>query len=169
MPRVVLDPLAEPQLVEHFQVETGTLFNPLQLDQLIVLLKKFHTLAQFGLDGFDGAQRGAAGGHIMAGGIDGIARDFSQGAASERIEQRHAFDFVVEQRYAHGGFRAFRRKNIQHVSPHPERATRKFEFVAFILHFCQALNGFALGNFFVFAQMQDHAVIVHRVAYPVYA
>ncbi len=169
MPRIVLDPLAEAQLVEHFQVETGALFNALQLDQLVVLLKKFHTLAQFGLDRFDGAQRRTAGGYIMAGRIDRITRDFSQRAPGKRIEQRHAFDFIVEQRYAHGGFRAFRRKDIQHVSPHPERPARKFEFVAFILHFGQTLNGFALGNFFVFAQMQDHAVIIHRVAYPVNA
>ncbi len=164
MPRIILDAFAEAQFIEHFQIETGALFDALQFHQLVVLLKKSDALPQFGLDSFDRPQRSASGRYIMAGRIDGITRHFFQRAPGEWIEQRHTFHFIVEQRYAHCGFRAFRRKYIQYVSPHPEGPAREFEFIALILHFDQTLYGLALGNFFMFAQMQDHAVIIHRVA-----
>jgi hypothetical protein len=55
MSRVVLDPLAESQFIEHFQIETGSLLNPLNLDQLVIRMKKFDTVAQLRLDGLDRA------------------------------------------------------------------------------------------------------------------
>jgi hypothetical protein len=40
MPGIVLDALAEADLVEHFEVETGALLDALRLDQAISALKK---------------------------------------------------------------------------------------------------------------------------------
>jgi hypothetical protein len=55
MSRIVLDPLAKPQLVEHLQIETGSLLDPLNLDQLVIRMKKFDTIAQLRLNGLDRA------------------------------------------------------------------------------------------------------------------
>jgi hypothetical protein len=55
MSRIVLDPLAKPQLVEHFQIETGSLLDPLNLNQLVIRMKKFDTVAQLRLNGLDRA------------------------------------------------------------------------------------------------------------------
>jgi hypothetical protein len=48
--RVVLDALAEAQLVEHFQVEAGALLDALALDQFLVGLEELDALAQLVLD-----------------------------------------------------------------------------------------------------------------------
>ena len=60
MPRIVLDALAEADLVEHFQIEFGPLLDALCLDQLIVPGEVIDPLTQLLLDRLDGAQHGVA-------------------------------------------------------------------------------------------------------------
>ena len=44
--RIILDPLAHADLLEHFHIVIGALGNPLGLQQLALFLKKFHPLGK---------------------------------------------------------------------------------------------------------------------------
>ena len=164
MPRVVLDALAEPQFVHHFQIEARPLLDALGLHQLAGLVVLLEALAQFDLDGLDGAQGGTARCDIVAGRVDGVTRHFLNQLSCQRVEQGQRFDFVVEQRDSQCRLRTFRRENVQHVPPHPERPAAKLEFVAFVLHLREPRYHVTLAHFLVLAQVQDHAVIIDGIA-----
>ena len=72
----------------------------LGLDQVAVVDEALGALAQFFLDGLDGAQHRVARRHIVRAGVDGEAWQLLANAAGQRIEQLEAFDFVIEQRQA---------------------------------------------------------------------
>ena len=55
--RVVLDALAEAQLVQHLEVEARALLDALRLDQLALALEELDALAQLDLDRLDRPQR----------------------------------------------------------------------------------------------------------------
>ncbi len=157
-------PLAEADLVEHLQVVAGALLDALRLDQFVLALKERDALGQLDLDGLDRVHHGAARRDVMAGRIDGVARHLLQDVAGERIEQRQRFHFVVEQGHAQRILVALRREDVDHVAAHAECAAREIDLVALVLHLDQALDHVALVHLFVMAQMQNHAVVIHRVA-----
>ncbi len=164
MPRVVFDTLAETQFIEHFQVEAGALFDALRLHQFAVRLEELDALAQFDLDRLDCLERGASRRHVMAGGIDGIARHLLVQVSGQRIEQGQRLHLVVEQRDAQRRFRAFRGEYVEHVAAHAEGPAPEVEFVALVLHLGQSADDIALALVLFLPEMQDHAVVVHRVA-----
>ena len=86
MPRVILDALAEPQLLQHLQVETRALLEALRLHQLHVLMEKFEPLAQFVLDGVDRAHHRIARRDVVRRRIDRKAQDFLPDPSGQRIE-----------------------------------------------------------------------------------
>ena len=67
MARVVLDALAEAELVEHLEVEAGALLDALRLDQLLFLVEELDALAQFRLDRLDGLEHRRPRRHVVAG------------------------------------------------------------------------------------------------------
>ena len=109
-------------------------------------------------------QRRLARRHVMAGGIHGVARHARLDMPGERIEQRQRFHLVVEQRHAQRVLAAFRREDVDHIAAHAEISPRKIHIVALVLHRHQALDHIALRHLLVLAQVQDHAVVIHRVA-----
>ena len=78
---VVFDAFAEAHFVEHFEVETGALFDALLLDGALFAGEKFDAFAQFFFDGLAGAQDGVARGNVVAGREDGVAADALDKAA----------------------------------------------------------------------------------------
>src|SRR5207247_8436432 len=68
--RVVLDALAEAKLRQHLEVEARALLDALRLDQAARLLEELDAAAQLRLDRLDGAQRGLARRHVVAGRIN---------------------------------------------------------------------------------------------------
>ena len=164
MARVVFDALAETQLDHHFQIEAGTLLEPLRLDQLVVGVIELQPFAQFDLDLLDGAQRGFARRHVMARREHGEARHLLQDLAGERIEQVQRLDHVVEQFDADRGLGVLRREDVDDVAAHAEHAALEFDVVALVLYLRQPPDDVALAHLLVLAQEQDHAVVVGRVA-----
>ena len=75
--RVVLDALAEAQLVQHLEVEVGALLQPLQLQELALLLEEVEPLAQLRLDGLDRPEHRLARRHVVALRVHREARDAS--------------------------------------------------------------------------------------------
>ncbi len=167
MARVVFDALAETQLGEHLQIEARALLDALSFQELALALEELDALAQLGLDGFDRPQRGAARSHVVAGRVHGIAWHLAEDVAGERVEQRQLLHLVVEQADPYSDFGVLRGKHVQYVPAHPERSAAEFQLVALILHLGQALDDLALAAALTAAQVQDHAVVVDRIADPV--
>ena len=167
MPRVVLDPLAEAHLGQHFQVEARALLDALRFERLSLLLEPVDPLAQLLLDRLDRAQRRRARRDVVARRIDREARDALQDVPGQRIEEMDRLHLVVEKGQAHGRLRVLRGEDIEDVAAHPEHPPPELDLVALVLHGDQALDGVTLGELLAFAQMQDHAVVVHRIADPV--
>ena len=163
-PRVILDAFAKTDLVQHFQIEPSTLFDTLRFQQFAFADELIDPFTQFLLDEFDGAQCRIARCDVMARRINREARQAPLDLAGERIEQIQAIHFVVEQTDTQGRLRVLRWKHVEHVAAHSKRAAFKFQFVALILHLRQALDDVALHDFFFLAYVQNHAVIVGRIA-----
>ncbi len=86
MTRIVFDAFGKTDFLHHLKVEAGALFQPLFLDQLVLLAEPFEPLAQFVLDGVDRAQHGGARRHVMRAGIDREARNLLPHAPGQWIE-----------------------------------------------------------------------------------
>jgi hypothetical protein len=87
---VVLDALAVAHLAEHLQVEAGALLQALRLHQLALVHELLQPPGQLQLDGLHRGQHLLARRHVVAGGVDGEARDLLLHAAGERVEQLQA-------------------------------------------------------------------------------
>ena len=85
----------------------------------------------------------------------------------QRIEKLQRLDFVIKQREPYRIFGVFRRKDIEHVAMHAKRSPAKVGVVALILHFGEALDRIALRQPVTLAQVQNHAVVLGRIAYAV--
>ncbi len=164
VPRIIFDPLAEAELVEHFEVEARALLDPLGLEELSRFLKVVDSLGELDLDRFDRPQRRRARRHIVARRIDGEARDPLAGVARERVEQGQTLDLVVDERDAQCGLGMLRGEDVEHVASHAERAALELELVSLVLHRHQARNDVALRHLLFLAHVKDHAVIVDRIA-----
>jgi hypothetical protein len=75
-----------------------------------------------------------------------------------------AIHLVVEQGHPHRRLGAFRREDVDHVPLHPEHAALELHLVAGVLHLGEPAQDGALVQALAHAQVQDHAVVVHRVA-----
>ena len=73
-------------------------------------------------------------------------------------------DLVVEQRDADRVLGVLGREDVDHVAAHAERAAAELDVVALVLHLGQALDRVALRDLVALAQVQDHAVVLGRVA-----
>ena len=73
-------------------------------------------------------------------------------------------DLVVEQRDAHRVLGVLRREDVEHVAAHAEHAAPELDVVALVLHLGQPLDRVALRELLALAQVQDHAVVLGRIA-----
>ena len=78
MSRVIFNPLAETDLIEHFQVKLGALLDTLRLDQFVIANEVIDALLQLLLDRLDGTQHGRPGCHVMRGREDREAQRLVQ-------------------------------------------------------------------------------------------
>ncbi len=119
---------------------------------------------QFDLDLLDCIEHLLSTCHVVARRENGEAADLLTDVAGQRIEKLQRLDLIVEQRDAQGIVGAFRGKNVEHVAVHAKRPPLELHIVALILHLGQPLDGIALRQLIALAQMQDHAVILGRIA-----
>ncbi len=162
--RVVLDAFAETELDQHLEVEARALLDPLRLDQAPGLLEEVDAAAQLGLDRLHRAQRGFAWRDVVAGRIDGKARHRVLDAPGERIEDFELLDRILVQGNSNRVFRVLRREHVDHVAAHAKRAAAEIELVALVLHRHQPRQHVALRHLLALAQVQDHAVVLRRIA-----
>ena len=96
MPRIVFDPLAEADFIEHFDIEFGALFQALSLHQLRFGKKCRPLYVEFFLDAFQRTQYRCSRRYIVAGWIHREARKTLADFTGQRIKQLKSFNFIIE-------------------------------------------------------------------------
>ena len=61
-------------------------------------------------------------------------------------------------------FAVFRREDVDHIASHAEVSALKIHIVALVLHLGKAFDRVLSRHLFVLAQVQNHAVVIHRIA-----
>ena len=164
MPRVVLDALAEAQLLQHLQIEERALLQALRLDELALGVEERQPVLQLGLDGVECAHDGGTWRDVVRGRIDDEARDLLADAPGERVEELQHLHLVVEHLDAQRQLGVLGREHVDGVAAHTEGAAREVGVVALVLHGHQLLEQVALCETVALAQHQPHLEVVGRVA-----
>ncbi len=162
--RVVLDALAVADLGHHLEVEARALLDALRLDQLHLADEEFLLLVQLDLDLVDRGEHLLPSRHVVRRREHREARDLLLQVAGQRVEELQRLDLVVEQRDADRVLGVLRREDVEHVAAHAEHAALELDVVARVLHLGQPLDRVALRHAVALLQVQDHAVVLGRVA-----
>ena len=162
--RVVFNPRAVAQLVHHFEVELRTLAQTLLFQQLVVLQQSLTPLRQFNFNLFHRLDDTLARGDVVGFGINGEARDRRLNMTGQRIEQRQALNFLIEQLNAQRDIVRLRREDINHLAAHAEGTALEGLIVAGVLQLGQAAQNSALVDNHADRQMQHHFQIQIRIA-----
>jgi len=131
--RVVLDAGAGAGRLHHFQIVERALFEPLRFQQASGGVKLIQPLAQLDLDAGHRLQQRRPRRHIVRVGVDFHEFQFVGLLAGERIELVDRFHLVAEQRHPPGAILVVRRKNLDGVAAHPERAAVEITGGALVL------------------------------------
>ena len=131
-PRVVLDPVAVAELLQHLEVVLGPLPDPVRLEQLPLRLEELDLLLELVLDLVDGALDRLARGHVLRRREDRQVLEACVDLAGERIEVRDLLDLVAEERDAVGRLHV-RRLHLDDVAAHAEAAAAEERVVARVL------------------------------------
>ncbi len=163
MARVILDPLAETELLHHFEIETSALLQPLRFEQLAGAIELLQALDQFQLDRLDRIQHHLARRHIVGLGEDiELVQAFAQ-LAGQGIELADALDLVVEQLDPDRLGLGIAGKDVDHLAAHPVGAAAQLEIVARVLHLGQPAQNHALLHHPPDLQRQAHLEKARRV------
>src|SRR5215472_19225868 len=92
------------------------------------------------------------------------ARELLLDVAGQRIEKLQGLDFVVEKRDADCVLGVLGRKDVDHVAVDTKGSAPELRIVALVLQLGQALDRVPLGQRVALPKVQDHAVILGRVA-----
>ena len=119
---VVLDALAEADLVDELQVVFRAHLEPLGLDELVLRLQPSDALCQLPPDGADGALPFLRGRDVLLDGEEEVACHALAHASRARIHQGDGVDFVAEELDAHHFAVALCRVDVHHIAAHTEPA-----------------------------------------------
>ena len=165
--RVVLDARAVTHLGHHLDIEQGALFQALRLYKLVPGAELDEPLPQLFLDLVENGQQSFPGRDVVRRREDGQARHPAKDLAGQRVEERQRLDLLVEELHPHGLAIGLRRKDVDHVAPHAERALAQVHLVARVLHVGQPPEQLALVEPVASHQVQHHLEVGLRVPQPV--
>ncbi|KFB74344.1 MAG: hypothetical protein AW09_000373 [Candidatus Accumulibacter phosphatis] len=163
MPGIVLDPLAETDLIEHFEVETGALLDALRLDQAIFGVEESNPLKEFALDRLDRPQHRFARGDVVRRWENREAQQPGLQMTGQGVEKLQAFDLVVEQRDPDRLFGVFSGEYVDGVAANAKGAAVKVGLIALVLHVGKAFDQLALTDAIADAHDQDHLAVLVAV------
>ena len=118
-PRVVLDPVAVAELLQHLEVVLRSLPDSVRLQQLVLRLEELDLLLELVADLADGALDRVLRGHVLRGREDRQVLEASVDLARKRVEVRDLLDLVAEEGDAVGRLHV-RRLHLDDVTAHPE-------------------------------------------------
>ena len=162
--RVVLDPLAVPDLLQHLEIEAGTLLQPLGLQQLVLGAQFVQPAGQLRADLVDRVHHRVARRDVVVLRIDGVARDAARHLPGQGIEARQGFDLVVEELDPHRLAFGLRRVDVDHVPAHPVGPPAKLQGSTGVLKLREAAQQLALVDPPTAHEVQHHGVKRFRVA-----
>ena len=131
--RVVLDPVAEAELLHHLEVVLGALPDPVRLEHLPLRLEHAHLLGSSSAR-MSSTARSIVGFEVtysVAGQIDEVV-ELREDLAGERVEVRDRLDLVAEERDPVRGLDV-RRLHLDDVALHAEAAAAEHRVVADVL------------------------------------
>ena len=131
--RVVLDPVAEAELLEHLEVVLGPLPQPVRLEVLALGLEPLRLLLELEADLVDRALDRLLLGHVVRRRPDRDVLDLVEDLAGERVEVGDRLDLVAEQLDPVGRLRVGG-VDLEHLALHPEAAAGEDRVVARVLH-----------------------------------
>ena len=129
---VVLDAVAEAQLLHHLQVEAGALVQALGLQELVMFPEPAHPFVQLGLDGGHGPAPRQVGGDVVGGGVDGDLFELAPGLAAQRVDLPDGLHRVAPEIDADGPVLFIGREDLHPVAPHPKSAPVEIDVVALV-------------------------------------
>ena len=132
VPGVVLDAVAEAQLLHHLQVEAGALLQALGLQEFVMLPEPAHPFVQLGLDGGHGPAPRQVGGDVMGGGVDRDLFELAQGLAAQGVDLPDGLHRIAPELDADGPVLFVGREDLHPVAPHPKGAPVKIDVVALV-------------------------------------
>ena len=162
--RIVLDAGAVAKLLHHFNVIVRALADALRLEELALLLERFHTRVALGADLADGALHLLVRRDVVRRGIDCHVAERADGRAGDDVDVRDAVNLVAEKLHAHGMIRGVGRKNVNRVAADAEHVARKGNVVAFVADVDELAHEFLRIALLAGAQGDDHVGVVDRVA-----
>ncbi len=131
--RIVLDAGAAAGRFHHLEVVDGALLEPLRLEQAPRGVELVEPPAQLLLDAGDRLDERRARRDIVRIGVDLDEVELVGLLPGERIELLDRLDLVAEQVHPPGAVLVVRRKHIDGVATHPERAAEEIASRAFVL------------------------------------
>ena len=162
--RIVLDAGAVAELLHHLNVIVRALADALRLEELTLLLERFHARVALGADLADGALHLFVRCDIVRRGIDRHVAERADGRAGDDVDVRDAVDLVAEKLHAHGMIRGVGRKNVDRVAADAEHIARKGNVVALVADVDELAHKLLRVALLAGAQGDDHVGVVDRVA-----
>ncbi len=159
---VVLDAGTEPDFFHHLDIVPGTLLQPLRFEQLALFLEDRKAFFKLALDILDRHP------HLLFAGDEVGRREdrdmlaFADDLAGQHVDLADPFDLVAEQFDADRMFFARSREDLDHVSPHPERAAHEVDIVALILDVHQTRQDALTRLLHADAQRQQQVAVLFR-------
>ena len=130
--RVVLDPVAEAELLHHLEVVLGALPDAVRLEHLALRLEQLDLLLELVADLLGGALDRRLRGHVLRRREDRQVVELAVDLAGERVEVRDLLDLVAEERDAVGRLHV-RGLDLDHVALDAEPAAAEQRVVARVL------------------------------------
>ena len=130
--RVVLDPGAEAELLEHLEVVLGALPQAVRLEHLPFELEHLHLLLELVPNLVDGPLDRRLRGDVLGRGPDGDVVELRVDLAGQRVEVADLLHLVAEERDVVGGL-GVRRLDLDDVALHAEAAAPERRVVARVL------------------------------------
>ncbi len=157
--RIVLDALAGAGGLEHLDVVTGALLQPLRFQKAPGAFQFGEALAHFLLDRLDRGVQRRPRRHIVRIGVDLHRLEVTGLLAGERIELGDRVDLVSEHRDAPGGILQVGGKDFDRVAAHAEGAPLKVHVAALVLLRDQVGQQLALVEPVADAHLEGHCRI----------
>jgi len=154
--RVVFYAAAVPDLLDHFQIETGTLLQSLCLHQLVIGPEVLDSVAELIADVLDDSEYAFPWGDVVCLGKYRVARDAARDFAGQRIENREVLDFVIEQLDAYCLLLGLRRKYVDHVATDAVSAALERGVVARVLQLRQSPHDVTLIDTVAPVEVEHH-------------
>ena len=139
VPRVVLDAVAEADLLHHLEVEAGAHAQPLGLEQLALALELGQALRQLGADGDQRALQGLGAGGVVRRREDRDRIQLLDHIAGQGVQRVERLDLVAEHLDADRVL-FVDRDDLDGVAAHAELAAREVDVVALVLHVDEAAH-----------------------------